>query len=95
MAYIPDLPITAKLRFMCKSGADDHGHPFFSSEWMKVTNEAAARIDVLTEALEAAEAAYKALMGRDGYETYQALEDRATKLRQDALDAVGTPPPQK
>jgi hypothetical protein len=47
------------------------------------------RIDALVKALVAAEAAYKALMGRAGYSEYQALEDEATRLRTAALGLVG------
>jgi AmiR/NasT family two-component response regulator len=47
-------------------------------------NAAGAHAD-LVQALEAAEEAYKALVGRSGYEQYQALEDKATELRRAAL----------
>lgn len=55
------------------------------------TLNAAAVHDDLVKALEAGEAAYQALIGRGGYQTYQDLEDKATKLRQDALAKLSAP----
>lgn len=51
-----------------------------------------AALPDLVKALEAAETAYKALIGRAGYQAYQALEDIATKLRREALAKVASCP---
>lgn len=57
------------------------GYTALADDWHKLRNSHAD----LVKALEAAEAAYQALIGRAGYRVYQALEDTATKLRQEAL----------
>jgi hypothetical protein len=50
MAYIPDVPLLEKLRYM-ERGADNMGHPFFRGEWASVVGEAAREIGRLRAAL--------------------------------------------
>lgn len=40
MAYVPDSTLIERLEYMSEDGTDDHGHPYFDSQWVSICREA-------------------------------------------------------
>lgn len=91
MAYIPDLPIIEKLRYMCERGVDNMGHPFFSSEWMRECSAAVDEIGRLRGALDGLLERYTELVNSGDAGFWDPEKEPVVLAAREALGPVESP----